>query len=1537
MGSVYLAWDPVLERQLAIKLLRDDMDELRERFAREARAVARLSHPHIVTIFDVGEQDGHPFIAMEYIQGDTLAAVVQGGTQLPVWRKMEIIDQVCDGLGFAHKNGLVHRDIKPANVMVEPEGGVKILDFGIARVAESGMTIAGMLIGTLNYMSPEQVAGTVVDPRSDIFAVGALTYELLSHTQAFPGGLHNGILARIMHEHPPALETLCPSLDAGIIAIVRRALEKDPSARYQDLAAMRRDLHRVRHRLEHDDRDDSAQTLTVAVPPTPTNLGVTRSRRESQREALQRLREAQLTAHLETARRAFDAGDFDAAIAAGEQALLLDPDEARIVDLVDRAHVARERRHLHEVLKRGEDLLQAGAPTQAIAAAEEALAIAPETPTAIRLRESARRLQLERERAEAARLATQRAQAAFDRGAWDEAVAASDEALMLVAGHEPARSVRQRAQQALDLARQARIDAALARAEATDSHEDAIEWLREALAIDEGRDDVRARLSQRQAALDVEVEQRRLAQERDRKIADGIAQAAVAPHDTAITMLEALLPLDPAREDVLRMLDERRQLLEREREEQRRLAQLRARITDLCARAEATADHEAAIQLLTEAHELDPARADVDHALEARRSALEEQQRQERDAEERANEIAIALDKSTSLTSHEEAVDLLSAALKLDPGRQDVRDRLLQRQAALDAERLAAREVQEREERIRQGLARATAAPSHEYAIALLESLLVLDEGRDDVLQLLQVRRAALERDREEERRRQLLHDEVTGLIQQAEAERDHEAAIAILARAAARDPDRTDANEALQARTAALEQEREQQRQAIAREHEIQAALVAARDTTSHQEALERLRAALALDPARADVQADIEARQQALDLEQRQAREERERRARVSAAIQSAAATTAHEAAIAMLVSALERDPEHPELVDMLRARQTALQLYEQEQQERRLRVVAGMEEARNTASHAEAVQVLTALMPLAPDDAALRALLDERQTALMREREAERAERERQERVAAALALARTAPSPAAAVAILEKAQPLAPDHDELLAMLSDARARLAQALEEERLARERRDRVKALLTQARAAASHEAAIGLLGELLEIDPAHADGRRLLAQRQAALGREQEQARRTRDIEAARQAIVQSILAGEFVAAEAELVRAEREYQAGRLLKAERKQLQRARAAANPASAETSWARAGIVGGIAAGVLLVAGIGYVALRPAPNPPPATAAVTSTVPPDQPSLAPAPTTTIPAPPATPPAVEEPVDAPPVGTDSPTADVAASIAAALRDARQAAQRGEYRRAMSTIGSALRLDPGNRDLQVLSSTVVRRASENAERARIEASRRGEAMATVRAYREGEARQADAARRARAGQPDVAVRLLEEAIELFASAQPPPVTIAQGPPPGPQPLPPTSSTVRPDTPVRPPATTTVPPVAIPEPPVAPPQGPRPGASDQTLILAVLREYAAAYEKLDADAVVRVFPSVNASALSKSFSALKSQQVEVSNERVQVDGATAVVRCRVLQTFDPRIGDGRTFTVNAEFRLQKSGNRWVIVERR
>jgi eukaryotic-like serine/threonine-protein kinase len=160
MGSLYLAWDEKLERHIVIKVLKEDDDELRARFSREAKSAARLKHTHIVTIFELGEHDSEPYIAMEYIEGPTLAEVIAGRDQPPLPRKLELMAQLCDGLGYAHRAGVVHRDIKPANVMIHKDGDLKILDFGVARIAESAsMTQAGMMIGTLNYMSPEQVSG----------------------------------------------------------------------------------------------------------------------------------------------------------------------------------------------------------------------------------------------------------------------------------------------------------------------------------------------------------------------------------------------------------------------------------------------------------------------------------------------------------------------------------------------------------------------------------------------------------------------------------------------------------------------------------------------------------------------------------------------------------------------------------------------------------------------------------------------------------------------------------------------------------------------------------------------------------------------------------------------------------------------------------------------------------------------------------------------------------------------------------------------------------------------------------------------------------------------------------------------------------------------------------------------------------------------------------------------------------------------------------------------------------------------------------
>ena len=277
MGTLYLAWDPQLERNVAIKVLRQNDEALRRRFLREARSAARLQHRHIITVYDVGSHEGAPFIAMEYIPGFTLSTVIKERRDVPVEQKLRWIEELCDGLGYAHAAGIVHRDIKPANLMIDGSGGVQILDFGIARVHQAGnLTQAGTVLGTLNYMSPEQLSGREIDHRSDIHAVGAVLYELLTYRQAFPGSIADGVVGLILQAQPEALEQLVPSLDAEISAMVGRALQKQPDDRYQDLDAMRRDLARVRLGTGPTAQYDTVQltgplhgTPSLAAPPAP--------------------------------------------------------------------------------------------------------------------------------------------------------------------------------------------------------------------------------------------------------------------------------------------------------------------------------------------------------------------------------------------------------------------------------------------------------------------------------------------------------------------------------------------------------------------------------------------------------------------------------------------------------------------------------------------------------------------------------------------------------------------------------------------------------------------------------------------------------------------------------------------------------------------------------------------------------------------------------------------------------------------------------------------------------------------------------------------------------------------------------------------------------------------------------------------------------------------------------------------------------------------------------------------------------------------
>ncbi len=349
MGTVYLGRDLELDRPVAIKVLRDQVhdEEALERFFREARAAAALRHPNIITIYASGQHDYQPYIAMEYVDGVSLADVIKFQRPLTLSDKLSYIDQVCAGLHFAHRAGIIHRDIKPANLMADHDGVIRILDFGIARIEGSGMTRDGALMGTLNYMSPEQMLGRQVDHRSDIFAVGAVAYEILCYQQAFTGGLNDGLLQRLPNEDPPPLRELCAGLPEDLEQVVIRALQKSPDKRFSDLAGMRAALVDVRRHLETADNEE---TIVVrpgsarrprsggAPAPTPTSaatqdaLGLLNQPRERKDFSVrQRLADAQLQ---------LEKGNSVAAMRLVQQAVEIDPDNRAARELLSRVQSA---------------------------------------------------------------------------------------------------------------------------------------------------------------------------------------------------------------------------------------------------------------------------------------------------------------------------------------------------------------------------------------------------------------------------------------------------------------------------------------------------------------------------------------------------------------------------------------------------------------------------------------------------------------------------------------------------------------------------------------------------------------------------------------------------------------------------------------------------------------------------------------------------------------------------------------------------------------------------------------------------------------------------------------------------------------------------------------------------------------------------------------------------------------------------------------------------------------------------------------------
>jgi serine/threonine-protein kinase len=282
MGQVFRCWDPSLQRSVAIKVMTAHLDvdpELRARFFREAQAAGSLQHPNIITVFELGQAEGRPYIVMEYVPGRDLDAIIEARQPLRISEKVELIEQVCRGLAYAHERQIVHRDVKPANIRVTETGQVKIMDFGVAYLVSSELTQTGSLIGTPYYMAPEVINGEPVDGRADIFSLGATFYELLAYVRPFPGESMQTVFRNILHVDPPPLRDLGLDVPVLLQKIIGRCLAKRAADRYGSMGDVLSDLMLFWESLPGGSKVRAAATTSLGVAVTRAARGARRQAR----------------------------------------------------------------------------------------------------------------------------------------------------------------------------------------------------------------------------------------------------------------------------------------------------------------------------------------------------------------------------------------------------------------------------------------------------------------------------------------------------------------------------------------------------------------------------------------------------------------------------------------------------------------------------------------------------------------------------------------------------------------------------------------------------------------------------------------------------------------------------------------------------------------------------------------------------------------------------------------------------------------------------------------------------------------------------------------------------------------------------------------------------------------------------------------------------------------------------------------------------------------------------------------------------------
>jgi serine/threonine-protein kinase len=316
MGVVYRARDEGLGRVIALKMLSTELgdeEELHQRFHREAEAIGRLSHPNIVSVFDMGDVSGRLYMAMELLEGEDLRSLIAARAPVSLAEKVRIMAEICDGVGYAHTRGVVHRDIKPANIVVTSTGRVKLLDFGLARVpAGETITQRGVILGTPDYMSPEQATGRGVDHRTDVFSSGAVFYELLTMQKPFKGKTLHSVLYQIISEEPEAVLTLNAEVPGRLAATVHAMLRKDAARRPPSMEAVGREIHDIHASLR---RSASRSALPGTDAPASD-------------DARGRFRD-----HVAKSRAHLEEGRFSRAADEARQALSLDPESDEAAEL----------------------------------------------------------------------------------------------------------------------------------------------------------------------------------------------------------------------------------------------------------------------------------------------------------------------------------------------------------------------------------------------------------------------------------------------------------------------------------------------------------------------------------------------------------------------------------------------------------------------------------------------------------------------------------------------------------------------------------------------------------------------------------------------------------------------------------------------------------------------------------------------------------------------------------------------------------------------------------------------------------------------------------------------------------------------------------------------------------------------------------------------------------------------------------------------------------------------------------------------------